>query len=90
MCKLWPSTSTIWPAGIAGLVYLGGYGLVDRPENGECEEPAIVYKSPRQIQDPSPRLGCVRCESALLAGRCLPLHRVPLAAGAFWSSRPAG
>ena len=77
MCKLWPRTSTVWPAGIAGLVYLGGYGLVDRPENGECEEPAIVYKSPRQIEDPSPRLGCVRCESAVLAGRCLPLDRVP-------------
>src|SRR5688572_887057 len=40
--------------GIAALVYLGGYGLVDRPENGECEEPGDRPRSPRWIQDPSP------------------------------------
>jgi hypothetical protein len=39
--------------------------------------------------NPSPRLGCVRCESALLAGG-LPLLRALLMAAAGGSTRPRG
>jgi pimeloyl-ACP methyl ester carboxylesterase len=52
---------------------VAGVALVDssHPEQfTRSPEGRAMHKrtrSPRRIQDPSPRLGCVRCESALLA-----------------------